>query len=403
MADSYKNSDPRPPIMQGSPPRLIPPRLDWDRAPWNRWTFQHVRDMVPTAEVWRGEDMVRAFPRHEKALGTLQVAGLNGQATTLDDLLNDTYTDGFLVLKNGAIVTEQYFNGMGPRTLHLSQSLAKSVTAAVAGILIGRGLIDVEAQITDYLPELETTAWRGATVQHVLDMTTGVTFSEEYTDPYSEMGQLDVAAGWKPPPPGTDPAFIWPSTVWDLILACKHSDAPHGANFHYRSIETDVLAFALERVTGKRLPQIVSEELWQKIGAEESGSFTVDSAGYALADGGFNATLRDYGRFGQMLLEGGNGIVPGSWIESTRNGNHGMFGEPYDSLMPGGAYHNMFWIENENSRNLMAQGVFGQFIYVDFANQMVVVKLSTWPDFIISEMVIATGNAVRVIAQHLAG
>jgi CubicO group peptidase (beta-lactamase class C family) len=402
MPDSYKNSDPRTPIMQGSPPRLVPPRLDWDRAPWNRWSFQHVRDMVPTAEVWRGNAKIRDFPSSARALATLQVTGLNGQATTLGHLLDDTYTDGFLVLQKGGIVTEQYFNGMGPRMLHLSQSVAKSVTSAVAGILIGRGLIDVEARITDYLPELENTAWRGAKIQHVLDMTTGVTFSEEYTDPYSEMGQLDVAAGWKPPPPGSDPEFIWPSTVWDLILSCKRSDASHGAVFHYRSIETDVLAFAMERVTGKRLPQIVSEELWQKIGAEESGSFTVDSAGYALADGGFNATLRDYGRFGQMLLEGGNGIVPASWIEATRNGKHGMFGEPYATLMPGGAYHNMFWIENGASRNLMAQGVFGQLIYVDFANDMVVVKLSTWPDFIIPEMVIATRNAVRLIGQHLA-
>jgi CubicO group peptidase (beta-lactamase class C family) len=388
--------------MQGSPPLLVPPRLDWDRAPWNRWSFQHVRDMVPTAEVWRGTGKIHEFPRREKALGTLRVTGLDGQLSTLDHLLDNTYTDGFLVLKNGAIVTELYFNGMEQRTLHLSQSVAKSVTSAVAGILIARGLIDLAALVTHYLPELENTAWRGATVQQVLDMTTGVTFSEEYADPYSEMGQLDVAAGWKLPPPGSDPAFSWPSTVWNLILSCKRSDGPHGAEFHYRSIETDVLAFVMERVTGKRLPQLVSEELWQKIGAEESGSFTVDSAGYALADGGFNATLRDYGRFGQMLLVGGNGVVPAAWIEATRNGNHGMFGEPYATLMPGGAYHNMFWIENEASRNLMAQGVFGQFIYVDFTNQMVVVKLSTWPDFIIPEMVIATRNAVRLIGQHLA-
>ena len=85
----------------------------------------------------------------------------------------------------------------------------------------------------------------------------------------------------------------------------------------------------MERVTGKRLPQLVSEELWQKMGAEESACFTVDSAGFALADGGLNATMRDYGRFGQLILENGGGVIPAAWIEATRNGNHGIFNEPY--------------------------------------------------------------------------
>ena len=85
----------------------------------------------------------------------------------------------------------------------------------------------------------------------------------------------------------------------------------------------------MERVTGKRLPQLLSEELWQKMGAEESACITVDSAGFALADGGLNARLRDYGRFGQMILENGGGVIPASWIEATRSGNHGIFKEPY--------------------------------------------------------------------------
>jgi CubicO group peptidase (beta-lactamase class C family) len=403
MPVSYKNSERRPPIMQGSPPPLVPPLMEWDRAPWNRWSFQHVREIVPTAEVWRGESPVTPLPRRLVDLDSLVVPGLNSEATTLAHLLDDTYTDGFLVIKDGAIVVEYYFNGMTPRTQHLSQSVAKSITGAAVGILVGRNQLDPTALITDCLPELVTTAWAGATLQQVLDMTTGVTFSEEYSDPYSEMGQLDVADGWKPPPPGSDPNFKWPDTVWDLIMSCTRSDGPHGAAFHYRSIETDVAAFAMERVTGKRLPQIISEEIWQKIGAEENASFTVDRAGYALADGGFNATLRDYGRFALMLLKQGDGVVPASWIEATRTGNHLLFGQPYESLVPGGAYHNFFWIENATSRNLMGQGVFGQWIYVDFARNTVIVKLSTWPDFILPDMVLATAHAGRAISTFLHG
>ncbi len=107
-----------------------------------------------------------------------------------------------------------------------------------------------------------------------------------------------------------------------------------------------MLAFVLERATGKRLPQLLSEELWQPLGMEQNASITVDTTGYALADGGLNACLRDYGRFGQMILDHGAGIVPASWIEATRSGDHALFGEPYTAVLPRGAYRNQFWIED---------------------------------------------------------
>ena len=385
--------------MAGSPPHLIVPKLDWDRAPWNRWAFQNIRQILPTAEVWRGSGHARPLPRAERDLEALPVLGVSGAMTTLSALLDETYTDGFLVLKDGAVVTERYFNGMGERTLHLSQSMAKSVTASVCGILVGRGLLNPAALVTDILPELDETAWRGATLQQVLDMMSGVQFSEDYTNPYSEVGQIDVASGWKPIPPGSDPGFIWPGHVWELILRLKTLARPHGTAFDYRSIETDVLAFCLERVTGKRLPQLVSEEIWQKIGAEESGCFTVDPAGYALADGGFNATLRDYGRFGQMILENGGGIVPAGWIEATRNGQHGP---QFWSILPQGSYKNQFWLEDPQSRTLMCVGVFGQMIWISFEHRMVVVKLSTWPDFTDPTKEAPTLAAMHSIAAALA-
>jgi CubicO group peptidase (beta-lactamase class C family) len=398
---SYRNSDPRPPIMQGSPPTLIPSRMDWDRPPWNRWSFQHVREILPTVEVWRGRGPVRSLQRAERDLSHLNVTGIEGEPTTLATLLDQTYTDGFIVLHKGAIVAEQYFNGMDERTLHLSQSVAKSITGTVAGILVGKGVLDLTARISRYMPELEQTAWKGASLQHVLDMTTGVKFSEEYTDPYSDIGQVDVACGWKPVPPGSDPAFIWPSHMWELIIRLKDVIREHGAEFHYRSIETDVLAFAMERATGKRLATLVSEELWQPMGAERNACFTVDPAGYALADGGFNATLRDYARFGQLWLEGGGDIIPPSWINATRSGVHGRFTGRYASSLPDGAYHNQFWIEDSQDRSLMARGVFGQWIYINFARDVVIAKLSSWPDFVDPQLEKATFAAGREIANTL--
>lgn len=395
---SYRNSDPVPPIMAGSPPVMIVPKLDWDRPPWNRWTFQHIREILPTVEVWRGSGPARPLPRAERNLDELPVEDSEGGSTTLAGLLDETYTDGFLVLKDGAVVYERTFNGMTGRTLHLSQSMAKSVTASVCGILVGRGLIDPARPVTDYLSELGDTGWAGASLQHVLDMTTGVKFSEEYTDRYSEIGQVDVASGWKPVPPGSDPAFRWPAHVWELILRLRETTRPHGAAFEYRSIETDVLAFVMERVTGRRLAQLVSEEIWQKLGADESACFTVDSAGYALADGGFNATLRDYARFGQMILDDGAGIVPAAWIEATRNG---PCGPGYSESMPEGGYRNQFWINDPRSRTLSCRGVFGQLIQIDWDNRMVTVKLSSWPDFSNTAYSVVTRRAIEAIAAAL--
>jgi hypothetical protein len=137
------------------------------------------------------------------------------------------------------------------------------------------------------------------------------------------------------------------------------------------------------------------------MGAERNACFTVDSAGYALADGGFNATLRDYARFGQLWLEGGAGVIPASWVEATRQGQHGRFAGRYASTLPEGAYHNQFWIENSRNRSLLGRGVFGQLVYVSYESNMVIVKLSSWPDFVDPALERATLAAAHVIASSL--
>jgi CubicO group peptidase (beta-lactamase class C family) len=377
------------------------PQEQWDRAPWNRWSFQHVRDILPTVEVSRGGGPIRDLHRAERDLDDLEVAGLAGGPVPLATLLDETFTDGFLVLKDRAIIYERYFNRMDERTLHLSQSVAKSFVGMLAGILIARGVVDTSAPVDEYVPELQSTAYGGATVQHVLDMTSGVRFNEDYTDPFSDMGRSDVAAGWKPIPANAPPGLEWPQSMFEFILTLRDREREHGARFSYRSIETDVLAFVLERATGKGLAQLLSQELWQKLSMEQDGRMTVDPAGFALADGGLNACLRDYARFGQMILDDGAGIVPARWIEATRAGRHDLFGDPYTAALPDGAYHNQFWIEDRRGRNLMARGVFGQLIYVDFAHRMVVVKLSSWPMFVNVAWTVATLNAVRRIGEVL--
>jgi len=378
----------------------------WDRAPYNRWSFQHIRELVPTVEVWRGRGPVAVLAEAKQDIGRIGFKRHDGSASTVAAMLEATSTDGFIVLKNNRIVSEIYLNGMTERTLHLSQSVAKSVTASVTGVLIGMGVLDPQAPITNYLPELTNTAYAGATLQHVLDMTSGVRFSEEYTDRFSDIGLTDVGSGWKAVPADKPPGGDWPASIWAQILTLKNKEAEHGARFKYRSIETDVLAFCMERATGKRLAELVSEHLWQPMGAEESACFTVDRSGYALADGGFNATLRDYARVGLVHLNMGTfnarRILPAEWVADIRRGAHGLFNDVSRGVLPNGCYRNQFWIEDKLRETAMARGVFGQLIYIAPEHNMVVVKLASQPDFISEPNNIDTLAAIRAIATELA-
>ena len=390
-------------IMQGYPVAAEDrvPREHWDRAPWNRWSFQNVRQIVPTVEVWRGNAPPWELPRKSIDLEAVEFSPVDSNSTTVKDWITSSYTDGIIVLHKGAIVFEQYHNGMSERSLHLSQSMAKSIVGSIAGIMMGRGLLDPEELVTSYLPELESTGWKGASLQQVMDMTTGVRFIEDYEALDSDIAMTDIASGWKLAPSGVTA----PACIRDQILTLTDTTRDHGALFQYRSIESDVLAHCLERVTQTRLAELVSRELWQPLGCEENACFTVDSAGYALADGGFNASLRDYARFGQMLLQNGTGnnqqIVPAKWIDDIHNGDAGLFGEPYTLGTPNGAYRNQFWVEDVNREAFMARGVFGQLIHVDPEHQMVVVKLSSWPDFTSVPRLGDALGAIHAIADYL--
>ena len=381
----------------GARPIAIP-HAEWDRAPWNRYTFQHVREQVRTAQVRRS-----ATPHAWRiALQDLDAIAFecDGRRTSIADFLDSSYTDGFCVVHRGALVAEHYANGMDERSTHLVQSVSKSVTGTVVGILAARGEIEFDALVTHYLPELATTAYSGATIQQVLDMTSGVYWDEDYTAPDSHCAQMDVAAGWKT---GGKPG--WPQCMWEQLLTLKQSRGPHGRDFNYRSIETDVLGFVLERVSGLGLAALVGRELWAPMGAADDGYFTVDPTGFACANGGFNATVRDLARFGLLFASGGEAqgrqLVPAAWIDRTHDGNPNLFNGAYREVLPRGAYRNQFWLEEAGRRVLLARGVFGQLIYMDPDADFVAVKLSTWPEFVNPARTRTALAAVRAIRDAL--
>ena len=137
-------------------------------------------------------------------------------------------------------------------------------------------------------------------------------------------------------------------------------------------------------------------------GAERDAFFTVDRAGTALADGGLNATLRDYARFGRLMLEQG-GPVPERWITGSMNGEVQKFGTPHTDVTPNGAYKNSWWVRDNDRGDIAARGVFGQLIYVDRTSDLMVVKLSSWPDYLIHKFTVDTFLAIDAIREALKG
>ena len=285
-----------PALMTGPPP--FPPQsrvtlANWQDPPFNRWAFQHVRELIPNARFSRGDGLASPLPRAGRDVLDFRFRSADRELTVAE-LLAETYTDGFLVLHQGQVVAEHYFNGLAPDVPHLLMSVSKSVTAAVAGILAGRGLLRAGAAVQEIVPELGGTSLRGATVQDLLDMRAGTRFDESYDNPESDVRTYERVYLWRPDDGQPRP----PDALG--YFATLQNDGAHGGPFRYRSILTDVLAWVLERAAGARLHQLIAGELWQPMGAEFDAEITVDGRGNPMADGGICATLRDLGRFGQL-------------------------------------------------------------------------------------------------------
>ncbi|MEQ9242385.1 serine hydrolase domain-containing protein [Roseovarius indicus] len=388
-------------IMQGfpPPPDKRPSLLNWDLPPYNRWSFLNMHRLFPTADVFRGTGPESDLRDDPADLDNTPVTVESGDTLDLSHFLQTAYADGILVMHRGRAVYERYFNDMAPHSLHLSQSVAKSVTALVTGAMWADGLLDLDAPLADIIPELSHSGYADATLDQVLDMRSGVRFTEDYNTPGSDMTRIDIASGWRP----ADPHHGRP-TIRDVILSLPKIQ-PHGGAFNYRSIETDMVAWVMERVAGTDLATLLGTRIWQHIGATRDANFTVDAEATALADGGFNATLRDYARLGQLILDGGRAgdrqIVPQAWIDQMRSGDPSLFGAPWSENFPNGAYRRFWWIRDADRGDICARGVFGQFIYVDPESDLVIALVSSWPDYLIGAYTRNTMRAFDAIRDAL--
>lgn len=372
------------PKVQGTPVTA----RNWQDPPFNRWAFWHVRDILPTYRVGRGDGQVRLLPAASGRPGLLAVpvTRTDRSASTVGEVLEDTYTDAYLVLQDGELVTEWYGPLGAPDRPHALMSVSKSVVGCVAAVLIDRGQLDPDAEITSYVPELAGGGYAGALVRHVYDMRSGVRFGEEYANPDSDIRRLDEWVGWHPGQGG--PRGLY------RFLATLRAEAPHGERFLYRSAESDVLGWVCERAAGRPMAELISELIWAPMGAGHDAVLLHDGLGAAVHDGGLSATARDVARFGQMLLDGGfvpdgdggtRRVVPPQWLRRAwavdADARSVFAASPAEWAFPGGWYRHQFWFRPGYYGDvLLCLGIHGQMLHVSRRTNTVCVKFSTWPD-----------------------
>ena len=390
----------------------VTPR-NWQDPPVNRWAYWHVRDVLPTYRVSRGDGPARALPAATAPADLLavEIIRADGSAGTVGEVLSGSYTDAYVVLQDGRLVAEWYGPLGAPDQTHALMSVSKSVVGCVAAVLIDRGLLEDDRPVTGYVPELAASGYAGATVRHILDMRSGVRFVEEYANPQADIRRLDEWVGWEPGQDDGEPRGLY------RYLATLGAEAPHGSRFLYRSAESDVLGWVCERAAGQPMAELMSALVWAPMGAEHDADLLHDGLGQAVHDGGLCATARDVARFGQMLLDGGavpdgaggtRRVVPPRWLRQgwavDADVRAAFAASPAEASFPGGWYRNQFWFRPGGHGDvLLCLGIHGQMVHVSRRTNTVCVKFSTWPQAQNPAFIEETLRAFDAIGGVLAG
>jgi hypothetical protein len=313
------------------------------------------------------------------------------------------YTDGILVMHRGKIVQERYFGALKPELTHLAFSVTKSFVGLLAAMMADEGRLDPSQKVSAYLPELSATAYGDATVRQVMDMIIGVRYSEVYVDPNAEVWAYSRAAGLAP----LAADYTGPRTIFDFLLALE-KEGEHGQAFAYKTCNTEVLSWIMQRITHQPIAEMISERIWQRLGTEEDGDLYVDPTGVAMAGGGFSTTLRDLTRFGEMMRLGGqfNGqqIVPEAVVKDIETGaDQDHFAKAGVLTLPGWSYRNMWWVAHDRFGAYSARGIHGQALWIAPKADVVIARYASHP-------VAGNGNSVldqvslpayHAIADHL--
>ena len=349
-----------------------------------RYSVCHMRQYLPTTNVPRN-NTARITPFRYRldmdAIDRLTFIPLgHTEPMTWRESLAQNYADGIIILHKGRVVYERYFENLTPEGLHAVMSVTKSFTGTLAATLVAEGKLDPTKLVSYYIPELAGSGFGDATVREVMDMTTAIRYSEEYTDPNAEVWAFSAAGN-----PFADHPTGTPQGYHDYLRTVR-KEGTHGEQFGYRTVNTEVLGWIVERVGGATVAEQLQRRIWGRMGMEQDAYYQVDALGTPFAGGGLNASLRDLARFGEMMLQGGRWqgrqIIPAEVVEDIRFGSNvaPFAASDYGKKLPGWSYRNMWWVSNNADGAFMARGVHGQAIYIDPAAEMVIVRLASNPN-----------------------
>jgi CubicO group peptidase (beta-lactamase class C family) len=361
------------------------------------WNFQHMSELFPTRTVSRSGP-VHVLERRLQPLGGVRYE-FDGAERTIEEFLERSRTAGIVVLAGGDLVFERYRLGADPSTRFTSWSVAKSFVATLVGIARAEGKIaSLRDPIVRYLPELTGTAWDGVSIEHALQMSSGVRFSEVYTDDESDVVSFVGLSMLTNQMPANEVVKSYPRA------------AEPGTVYNYSTVETQVLGWLLREATGMPVSRYLEERLWSRLGMEHDATWIVDRNGpdgMEMAGCCLNAALRDWARFGQLHAQDGvwrgERVLAEGWVaEATVPGAPRLAHGAVEPPSPAG-YQYQWWSLPGHDRAFSAQGVFGQFIYVNPARGVVIAKASVWPEAWNVEYELETWAAFGAIVRALDG
>jgi len=332
--------------------------------------FINMNKLFTTSEPIQPSSKAKPLPKSDKPFSLPSTFYFEDKDQDLNAALKHFKTDGLLIIKEGEVVYEEYFNGNSQTTRHISWSVAKSFLSSLVGIAVNDGLIDdINDPITKYLPDFKNTGYDGIKIKNILQMSSGVLFNEDYADPNSDINKFGVA--------------IARGTSFRDFAKTLTKDKEQGTYNHYVSIDSQMLGLLLDKVTGMPLREYLQMHIWEKIGMEDEAYYLADNEDVDLALGGLNATLRDYAKFGLLYLNKGKWdneqVVPEAWVDASHAMDlpHLQPGAGDDLSSSDWGYGYQWWVPGFPNTDYTASGVYNQYIYVDPVTETVIAKISS--------------------------
>lgn len=329
------------------------------------YTFQHTPEIQPVKKISRGENTFEFLKEENRELP--DAFSFNGEEISVQDFIEDTETTALLAIRDDVILYEQYFRGGDEDTLFSSNSMGKSFVSALMGIAVSKGYVEsVDDPIGKYIPEFAGTELESIPIKACLRMASGIDFDED-----EDMSGFSMRT-------------LMGRPAMEVIAGYGVQEEPFTYR-RYQSINTEILGEVITNAAGKSLAEFMEEELWRKLDTGHDAYWTL-SNGRELAMGGLSVSLRDYARFARLYLHRGNyngeQILPEEWVEDTMDisAEYSMPGANLDAYNAIG-YGYQWWLPEGDEGEFMAIGVYGQWIYVNPARQVIIVKAGADPNF----------------------